>query len=1221
MAPRCHRHSQRYLAFFWLTCGWSFLVAAVNIVQDGASFDLRLVPPYVPSKIAVNETVSALELRVDCVFDDPTVSPPFTTLVVRVTPASATVVIEPRTIVFALSSDSQWKGVQHVALWAVNDQSPALIEYRATIETNSGESSTAQFASQSIAVLPEPVVFSVRDPQWTGDLLWSDSFEASPPSQQQNISPLWGVIEHGFPSSSCGAADGTTALYFTSLGDRVATTAALFLDGFHGRLLFHHVYGFERTQKYDSTGDNRVACDTVEPGEEVVLLYLPADQDFKNASAVWPVLSELPLPRTEAARGQFREYVVPLPTDALHAAARLRWRQKQHSSFPLNDALVGQTAPPLLPMDELTRLENLNTSINGAMAPEETNFWRYRNLFDQWALDNVRLELRLNSPLFDLVDVAANGSVTVVGFESRPVSLGFANLRVSSPVRNTWVVYTLGDGTQRYPSCDDTVAPPPGNAMPIVRLNTTGYVHAVVCLRLGDRTVSSYATRSPRVIIQAAAPVLTATRDAATAVDTWTIRIECARCEFMRYAIDRDNPRPSCVYGEWVNGTSGAVVVRQNSKLAAIACDSRLLPSAVTTSSVLNVVPRQPTFDVTYEPATINNQFNVTIQAPTPPVNAASWPALHLAYIVVSDDASSDVPSCATSDINDVQVTVTVRASDVVKAVTCCVDEATCLASTVATSGPIVDVKAMTPLLSSVCSRSTPLGAVVTLAPVTQGAWIEYTVRESTQNAADVPLPNCLTTPQPTAQRYTEPFTVRPSVSSRQSPSPPAMVVTAVSCLAGLRPSDPVVAAVPVSSCCAGLDAYSFPTCRHVLLLHDDFSQCLEPSKWTAITAQWADDAQQSGVHRDNVRCTDDTSRRKRVLTLTAQGDLYNQSTPTTLPDVGQAPVAMNEPSFLDGWALPGVSSLACNAVDGRCQARRIGAAVQTAALALDAGVAVLRVRPCDAFGTLTQLWWGPANPVAASLTLRSGVPYLPLWKAGMYQAKTTVTPTTTSWLGVSSPSTRASDGFVELAMQWNASLGRSNLFVDGRLVHVEQRSTAGDGVTKAPLSLGVWFPNAVAGEPLFATCRVDVDEVSVFSAEITGDRWCDDVLEAAAYEEDAAEDDSVLVPCVDDADCENWVTLRCLMSVYEATCVIRRPREDASFTAQDSETADDSVSPTTEDDAAVGDADGVELDTTSVSEPRRVCRFRLAPTTREEYATTEMTRRRSSKRWRQHET
>ncbi|KAJ0395579.1 hypothetical protein P43SY_000687 [Pythium insidiosum] len=1116
-----------------------------------------------------------------------------------------------------LSPASQWKSIQHIALYAVTDQSPASIAYQAIVETSGGTPTTVLLASQSVEVLPQPVIFDIHSPEWTGDLLWSDSFEASSPPKQPSISPLWGIIEHGYPSSSCGAADGQAAMYFTSLGDRVATTAALFLDGFHGRLLFHHIYGFQRTQRYDSTGDNRVACDIVEPGEEVVLLYLPSDQDFKNASAVWPILSELPLPRTDAMRGQFIEYVVPLPPDAMHASARLRWRQKQHSSFPLVNALPQQTAPSLIPIDELTRLENLNTSVNGGLTPEEVQFWQYRNLFDQWALDNVRLELRLNPPLFELVDVASNGSIAVVPLQSRPVSLGFANLRVSSPVNTTWVAVTVGDGTQPYPTCDDPTALT--NAWPIVQLNHTGYVHAVVCLRLADRVVSSYATRSPRIIIQAAPPVLSVTKNAATAVDTWTIQVDCTRCEYMRYVVEQDNPLPSCVYGEWINGTTGTVVVRQNNKVAAIACDSRLLPSTVTTSDMLNVAPRQPTFEVTYGPTTIDNQFNVTIRPPAPPANTADWPRLHLAYVVVSNASSSVMPACASSSSGDLQVTVTVRASDVVKAVTCCQDEATCLASAVATSGPITDVKAVTPLLSSVCSRSTPLAAVVTLTSVTGGAWIEYTVRESTQSASDTSLPDC-STKHSSVERYSQPFTVLPGVGSRHSQSPPAMVVTAVSCLPGLRPSDPIVTAVSVGSCCAGLDAHLFPACRHVRLLHDDFSQCLELSKWTAITAQWPDDAQQSGVHSDNVRCIDDTARQKKVLTLTAQGDLFNQSAPTTLSNVGSAPFAMNDPAFLDAWALPGVSPLACNAVDGRCQARRIGAAVQTASLSLEAGVAVLRVRPCDAFGTLTQLWWGPSNPVAAVSSLRSGVPYLPLWKAGMYQAKTTVIPATASWLGVSSPSTRAADGFVELAMQWNATLGRANFFVDGRLVHAERRAGPIASQAPAPLSLGVWFPNAVAGEPLFASCRVVVDEVSVFSAEITGDRWCDEVLRAAARQDDAGDDDGELVTCDDDSDCEKWVSPRCLMTVYEASCVLQTPREDASFTTQD----DSESAQAHEDELAVGDDDGRELDAPGERESRlerRVCRFRLAPTTREDFATTEMTRRQSSTRWRQLET
>jgi len=1080
---------------------------------------LELFATPLPAHFGVLERVEGLELRL--YVDGRDAAP------VRVTPTCVGVAFKPSSVLFN-ASFSLAGGIAATA----SASGELTIQYVASLEDGSAE--TVVLLSQTVTVLPAPTAYAVDAEAWGGVVLQSDSVDDT--TAAALTSSFWSEQKHGYASSACGAFDGANSLFFTSLGDRLALTAPLALSGFHGKMHFHHLYGFEDVQAYDAHGDNRVACEVTDAGEEVLFGYLPQRADPLNVST-WKDILEIPLPSRESARPrEFAAYSVVLPAVAMHQSAQFYWLQKNHSSFPI-DVATG------LSREEVVAAENDPTGVQGQRGTRERELWTYRNLFDQWAIDDVRLEVRLDVPTFSSTSEGAGA--------------GEVDVLVSSPVPGSWVALTSGDGTQAFPDC--SAAAPDSSKEATVTLSTSGYVHAVACLTVNGLLISSYPARSPRFLVQAIEPSVSSSVDTTGSVDTWSVDLQCTGCEFMRYVVaplaegsSGTAFVPSCTFGTSVRSASGRVSVAFNAKLRVVACGADLLASTIVESQDLVVQPRKPTFQVVIPRTTITGFMALTI---APPSSAADQ-ELGIAYVVV--ESEQDVPTCS-SALSSGEVALEVKVFDVVRAVACCADSA------VATWGP-VDVRAVTPTHSTACSAIKPLTLVVELATATVGASVRYQLRPADSTLASL---TCSTgTP------YERPVEVGVGTAT----------LVAVSCLDGLVVSDPAEIPIALDKCCAGRSAYLHESCAHVLLLHDDFAKCpgdggaanvQTNTHWHSVTSQWGGSGVNGGVHSDNVRCVADAALGKQVLALTANGDLYADVAPvgTAMTSEGDVRDRTVDDRFME-WSLEGISPLPCSPLE-HCPARRVGAAV-TSALEPNAGVMVMRVKPCAAFGTLTQVWWGSYEHADVPTSADDvGIPFLPLWKSALYQAKTT--PAVPFTLTAPQPADDAA--YTEIVIQWDASAARSNLYVDGQLV-LKQTGTAGQAGASSPLSIGVWFPDAAAGEPFFPTCQTYVDQVQVFGLEITGGRWCD-------FEDVAAGS----VPCTADAECVAWVRVNCFMDMFEAVCTHSRASD-------------------------VDDADSAAPSHSSA----QFCQFRLPPTAQTRVSSTAMASRAFELQWQEEE-
>ncbi|KAL4168129.1 hypothetical protein KRP22_011532 [Phytophthora ramorum] len=530
---------------------------------------------------------------------------------------------------------------------------------------------------------------------------------------------------------------------------------------------------------------------------------------------------------------------------------------------------------------------------------------------------------------------------------------------------------------------------------------------------------------------------------------------------------------------------------------------------------------------------------------------------LGIAYSIVT--SADDMPTCS-STLASGEIKLVVNVFDVVRAVACCVG-VVCADSALATWGP-VDVQAEKPTFSTACSAIKPLTLVVDLAAVTSDASVRYQLLTVGNPEASLTCSS--------GSLYQAPVEVGKGISK----------LVAVSCLAGLKMSDTTEIVIGLDNCCSGRTAYLQTSCAHVLLLQDDFNLCpgnggagnvQTNTNWQLMTSQWGGTDVNGGVHSDNVRCVADAVLGKNVLELTANGDLFDGVVPVgkTMMNDGSTRDRTTDDRFME-WALDGISPLPCNPLE-HCPARRVGAAVKSV-LHQNAGVMVIRIKPCSAFGTLTQVWWGNYEDVDTSATSEEKeIPFLPLWKSALYQAKTTPGVPFT----LTSPQPTDDSAYTEIVMQWDASAARTNLYVDGQLVlkqmGMEALSLQSDA--SSSLSIGVWFPNAVAGEPLFPSCKTYVDKVQVFDLQITGGRWCD-------FEDVVAD----VIPCTEDADCEEWVQINCFMDIYEAVCTDHR----------------------------VSDTD----DGSSSNSTAKFCQFRLQPTAQTSVSTTAMTNRELEMQW-----
>ncbi|GMF51746.1 unnamed protein product [Phytophthora fragariaefolia] len=1085
---------------------------------------LTLYATPLPEHFGVLEPVQGLELRLYLSDNDP--------VAVRVTPTCTGMSFNPSSVVF----DANISVVSNIIATA-QISGDFNVEYVATLASEN--SSSAVLFLQNVTVLPAPTAYGVYDSSWDGVILQRDSFDDATASPV--TSPFWSKQQHGYSSNACGGLSGSNSLFFTSLGDRLALTAPLELEGFHGKMHFYHVYGFQEVQKYDAQGDNRIACEMTDAGEEVRFGYLPQGADPSNSST-WNTLLEIPLPPNTTTRASnFSRYAVVLPQLSMHQNAQFFWMQKNHSSFPI-DVATGLTE------SEVMAAENDPTGLQGRLGINERELWTYRNVFDQWAIDDVSLEVRLNAPTFSLVPSAAINNTTGVG-------IGKTSILVASPVPGSWVAVTSGDGTHIFPDCTTPFTGATSNNA-TVDLSKSAYVHAIACMSVNTLTITSYPVRSPRFLVQAVPPSISSSVNTTKSVDTWEVNLRCTDCDFIRYSIvplDGSNTgslfKPSCTFGSVINGTSGTVTLVFNSRIQAIACGTDLLPSELVESENLVVRPRKPTFTYVIPSTTITGFMNLTI-VPPPTANDQK---LGIAYALAPND--TNLPTC-TNAMSSGAIELVVKVFDVVRAVACCID-VVCDDSVAATWGP-VNVQAVKPTYSTACSAIKPLTVIVTLAAETLGATVRYQVR----SAGGTEAFSCSS-----GNLYQAPFEVGTGTSS----------VSAVSCLDGLTVSDATNITITLDKCCSGRFAYQYISCAQVLLMQDDFSKCpgnggagnLNTNvNWYAVTSQWGGSNVNGGVSSDNVRCVTDAALGKTVLELTANGDLYAGVAPVgkMMKSDGTLTDRTVSDRFVE-WALDGVSPLPCNSLQW-CPVRRVGAAVQSV-LQQSSGVIVMRIRPCAAFGTLTQVWWGSYEAATSS-----PIPFLPLWKSALYQAKTTPGIAFT----LTSPQPYDDTAYTEIVMQWDASAARANLYKDGQLVvkQMGMDTTSSQFNLNNSLSIGVWFPNAAAGEPLFPSCHTYVDKVEVFDLQITGGRWCD-------YEDVMTD----TISCQTNDDCTKWVQLNCFMDIHEAVCVYNRP-----------DSVDDDNNFSTPDSTA------------------KFCQFRIQPTAQTSVSNTAMTERELGIQW-----
>lgn len=1016
-----------------------------------ASGSLELFPAMLQDHIALSDTVTHLEYRLylPTNFSDR----------VRVTPVCEGLSFSPEYFDF----DADLAVQTGITVQATQTGNWSL-EY---VATYIGSGSSQLLLSQQLEVLEPPMAYSVGDTGWYGIVLQNDSFDRD--DEMNSPSRLWSSQSHGYPSSACGSVDGGKALYFTALGDRFALTSSMNLLGFGGVMHFFHAYGFGTVQQYDQAGNNLISCERSEAGEEVVFDYLPSGRDAANESS-WLQLYEVSILNTTTDHADFRSFSINLPADAMHTNAQFRWRQKSHSSFPIDVAAN-------LTVADIVAAENDNTSTRGGLGVRERELWFYRNLFDQWALDNVTLEARLDPPSFTM---PSNAGVALT------------EVTITSEAPGSWVRYLYGDGTHTFPTCKVESAK---QQELVVDFTEGGYLHAVSCLVLNDSLITSFPVRSSRIEVISSSPRISSVLDSSASIDVWNVKIECDHCEFMRYslidsgAMSTAMQSPSCSYGTLMNRTSGEIAVTFNAIVEVIACGKRLLPSELVTSEELIVHPRPPTFSFDTPETTVSGLMQLTIRPPPGGDFGVEF--------ILGQNSLPRCPSINATSLNSSDVVITVKVFDVVQAVSCCL-HSTCDSSQVATWGPM-NVRAEAPTVSMACSPVDPLTMVIKLEPVTIGAAIRYRI-----GPAATPL-TCSS-----GNTYSE--AIRVVINSTS--------VFAVSCLDGLVMSRQIEIPVVVDGCCSGRNAYQYAVCQHVLLMQDDFSDCLNSNKWSKITSQWGGSDVNGGVHADNVQCSIDNAQ-SAAVGLEAHGDLYTGVLPvgvfrSTASDTMRERTV--DDMFLE-WALDGVSPTACDILE-RCPSRRVGAAISTK-LTLNAGVFVVRLMPCRAFGTSTQVWWGSYEERTDNGT--DEVPFLPMWKSALYQSKST--PTMPLILSSESANTDLSD-FVEVVLQWNATEGRANLYFDGKLVEKQQFQDGRSSLAKS-LSIGVWFPNAVAGPPLFSTCRVLVDAVQIFDLEVAGGRWCD-------YE--AVQNDAI--PCTSHIYCQDWVRSNCFMDIYEAVCI-----------------------------------------------------------------------------------
>ncbi|KAH9114026.1 hypothetical protein LEN26_012454 [Aphanomyces euteiches] len=867
-------------------------------------------------------------------------------------------------------------------------------------------SSNSTIFRSLVVVVPRPVNYFPSDPLWSGSPLASDKFDSLPFGAIPTT--MWSTIEQGFASDACGKVGSTgNALYFTHLGLRQAITKTFDLTGLDASLSFAYIYGYLQRETYDASGNNTLSCEQVQPGAEVQV------EVNVNSSTTWQPLLVLPIPPASTQRTMLN---ATLALPAL-PQANLRWIQHNQTS-----GRVG--------------------SVRGTRYQ-----WQYRNLFDQWAIDNVNLTVRVQPP-------SISGQVTR-GVDSLVVLLNAA-------ATNSSIVAIMGDGTHPFPSCANA-GPPPGNVSLTVR--TIGYIHAVACV---NGIQQSYGYRSPRLVIQSLPPVfnVTASNDSTAVV----LRVTMPRPNMtMRFTFgDRSTAPPSCSYGSLMNVSNGSVAnmtITSNGILRAVACGFGVVGSDVVTLPAFVVKPNPPNFTLVNAPnVTTTGQFSVTIAS-----NGS-----------VAYSTTAQIPTCGSDNTGLSSTTLTILPKQQIVAVSCCVNTF-CNDSSPAWFGP-VNASAAVPRISTSCSTTSMLSADVTLVPGTIDGSVKYKIG----------LDGTLDCQNASISTYNGTFTVAATQTPIVNTS---IVIRAITCIDGLLQSSELISRVSVDGCCAGAMTFS-PTapCSSMLLFRD--SSC-NLTQWSTWTTQYGGSNVNGGVHADNVECIYDDSINATVINLNAHGDKYSGSTPLGVAIASNlSVVARNATSMLDSWALPGIRYFPCNPNAATCAARRVGASVSTNA-SWNAGVASFDMKACNAFGTISEAWLVGDLATIASAVVSQPSTFVDLWRGALKQDRT--------WpysQYVAEGSVVPDDRYHRYVVQWNRTEGRANVYRDGMLV--QKFRNLSSSADLAPLTFHVWFPNAWAGVPMFDTCSTRVANVQVMQLGVASNRWCDWEQQSLPCEVDA---------------------------------------------------------------------------------------------------------------------
>jgi len=316
------------------------------------------------------------------------------------------------------------------------------------------------------------------------------------------------------------------------------------------------------------------------------------------------------------------------------------------------------------------------------------------------------------------------------------------------------------------------------------------------------------------------------------------------------------------------------------------------------------------------------------------------------------------------------------------------------------------------------------------------------------------------------------------------------------------------------------------------------------------------------------------------VLQLKAHGDLYSdkrdspaggpvgtgQETPLMVQN-GRAEVPLA--TAQTGWKWPGyIPQPECSSATsggGLCAVRRVGAAVRSAVQFSRGAVMHFRMKPCTAWGTSTSAWLFNSS----NLRCHRQTEYMGLWKAAVHQSKvsgcdsflhaadqldgkyhdyilhwhtgttdggddgTADTSLAYGDVGGYDPPIRHYHHFdyryhknVSSPKKFHSQapsggLSRATLYLDGQVVRrvsgIEVSALVTANGDLSPLVVGLWFPNAWAGAPEFATCDSRLASVKVTKLETAQERWCQFWPEE--------------VSCSHDAHCTDWVKDNCLSS------------------------------------------------------------------------------------------